>query len=170
MKDPNTFSRVEEAERIIAQLVEKYPELLWAVQPNLIRVMGIDNRERTDKTVAKKPVYAKCRAVKGSEKAVFDDEGIKIRFIIELYWSDWNRWSYKLQQAVLLSQLLEITPEEGCKYRPDCVGFKVLLNSLGVNWDRQFETIPDLLNEEVDFDLDLRPGLEQNGEDSEDEE
>ena len=160
-REPRTFSRMSEAEGIIKKLVEKFPDVLWAVEPSTIAVMGVDNAERSEKVVKKSPVYAKLRVIRGSEKALFQENNVNVLYVIELYWSDWHNWNDSLRQAVLLSQLLEITPEEESRNRPDCVGFKVFLDALGVNWDGANGTnIPNLLQDDIAFNLDLRPGLE----------
>ena len=170
-REPRTFSRMSEAESIIKRLVEKYPDVLWAVNPSTIAVMGVDNSERSEKAIKKSPVYSKLRVIKGSEKALFQENNVHILYVIELYWSDWHNWNDALRQAVLMSQLLEITPEEESRNRPDCVGFKVFLDALGVNWDgEQGVNIPNLLTGDVKFNLDLRPGLNVDESDDREEE
>lgn len=167
-QEPRTYSRVESAEKMIEEMVEKRPNILWAVEPCKIAVMGVDNKERTEKAVNKNPVYAKLRIVKGAEKALFLEQGMPVRYIIEIFWSDWNRWNLFTRQAVIFSKLLEITPEEEKRNKPDCVGFNVLIDVLGVNWEKR-EDLPNLLSDEVEFDLDLRPGLDDADDDADDE-
>ena len=159
-----TYERVREAEELIKKIQEKYPKLLWAIRPEQIAVMGCDNQERSEKAVEKNPAYAKLRMVKGAEKAVFEDNKIPIRYILELFWSDWNSWSPAYRQWVLLNSLMEITPEVEKRNGPDCVGFKVLLSVCGVNWDRESNSLPNILTTDVDFNLDLLPGLDDEDE------
>jgi len=163
MADPKTYTRVTEADTMIEKLVEKEPEMLWAVTPSQIVVMGIDNKDRSEKTVAKQPIYSKLSLIKGAEKALLQSEGIPVFYIIEIYWSDWHRWSTGLKQMVIVDCLLEITAEAEKKNRPDCIGFRILYDALGVHWDCDPDGVglPDFLDPDcsVKFDMSLRPGL-----------
>ena len=157
-----TYSRVSEAQNMITTLCQRHSKTFWAVNHENIAVMGIDNVERSEKAIAKQPIWSRMRAVKGVERAIFQENSIPERYIIEVHWSDWNSWKDSLKAAVLANHLLEITPDVEVKNSPDCVGFKILYKALGVNWERDDgQNIPNLLtvNEEDVFDLDLRPGL-----------
>jgi hypothetical protein len=157
-----TYSRVNEAQDMIATLCTRHAKTFWAVKPESIAVMGIDNVERSEKAIAKQPIWSRMRTVKGAEGAMFKEKDIPERHIIEVYWSDWNVWRNSLKAAVLASRLLEITPEVETKNSPDCVGFKILYKALGVNWERDDGNgIPNLLIADEDdvFDLELRPGI-----------
>lgn len=169
-KEARTYARVTEAEKLIEQLCEKHQDVFWSVRPAQIAVMGIDNHQRGEKAIKKNPACAKLRLVKGAEKAIFETNKIPIRYIIELYWSDWNVWSPVYRQWVLANAVLEITPEEEKRNNKDCVGFKVLLDVSGVNWDREPDKLPNLLTDDVKFNLELRPGLNEDGEEPESEE
>lgn len=162
MRTARTYARVTEAEKMIKALCEKYPDLFWAVRPEQIAVMGVDNQERSEKAVEKNPNYAKLRVVKGSEKALFIDSHIPIRHVIELYFSDWQAWKDAYRQWVLANCIVQISAEDEKKHAPDCTGFKVLLDVSGVTWDdeRFTDNLPNLLHSDVKFNLDLRPGLE----------
>ena len=156
------YSRVKEGEEMIEKLCKKYDKLFWSVQPKMIAVMGVDNVERSEKAVTRNPVWCKLQNVKGVEKGLFQEFNVPIRYIIEAFWSDWNVWSDALKLAVLADKLLEITPESEQKNRRDCVGFKVLLDKIGVNWAKDNgKGLPNLLLTDIDFDMDLRPGLEE---------
>lgn len=160
-----TFSRLKEAEDIIARLVDKYPDLLWAVLPSQVSVWCIDNQERGEKAIAKNPFHCALRTLKGSEKALLIDNDINVRYIIELYASDWHEWKSSAQQWVLLSKLMEINAEDEKSNRPDCVGFRVLLDIVGVQWDTDsIQDLPNPLNDDLTFDLSLRPGIEEEKE------
>ncbi len=156
-----TYSRVAEASEMIGTLCDRYPEAFWCVRPETIAVMGIDNVERSEKAVAKQPIWSRMRHVKGVEKAIFNENDIKESHIIEVHWADWNMWKESIRAAVLAQHLFEITPDDEVKNGPDCVGFKILYNVLGVNWEKDNGSgIPNLLTSDVKFDLDLRPGLD----------
>jgi len=160
-RTPRTYEVIEEANNKIKMLVEKYPDLFWAIRPEQIAVYGVNNSERTDKSVEKDPTWAKLRNIKGVEKAAFQKHQIPTRYIIELYASDWNFWSESVRLIVLTEKLLEITPDPDKKNSPDCIGFNVLFDAIGINWNRKDPAlIPNLLQQDVEFNLDLRPGLD----------
>jgi hypothetical protein len=156
-----TYSRINEASEVIEKLHEKYEDVFWCVNPSSIAVMGIDNLTRSEKSVEKQPIWSKMRNVKGVERAIFQEHNISERYIIEVYCADWNSWSDSVRAAVLANHLLEITPEIETKNSPDCVGFKILYKALGVNWEKDISHIPNLLTNDIEFDLDLRPGLSE---------
>jgi len=102
------------------------------------------------------------RNVKGVEGAIFKENDIRERYILELFWSEWNDWRTSIKAAVLANHLFEITPDVEVKNSHDCKGFNILYKALGVNWERDDgTTIPNLLDGSVSFDLELRPGLEE---------
>ena len=155
------YSKVNEASEMIRDLCAKHPDVFWAVKQESILVMGIDNVSRSPKAVEKNTIWSKLKNVKGVEQAIFQENGIDTRYILEVFWSDWNQWRDATKLAVLADNLIKISPEVDKTNRPDCVGFKVLFDVLGVNWEKESENdIPNLLLSDVKFNLDLRPGLD----------
>jgi len=159
----HVYSRVHEAEEIIKGLCEKYPDVFWAVRVPSIYVMGIENKERPKSS----NVLAKIKTVKGSEKAIFQENNIPVRFVIELYWSDWTEFSEKKKQYVLFHELLHVHPEFGRLIKHDSEDFAILLNTAGVKWIDKVNELPDLLHDDVKFDLTLRPSLDLEDDDGE---
>lgn len=155
------YSKIDEADEIIKGLCEKQPELLWAVKPNTIIVLGIENSERSEKN----KTLAKIIPIKGPEKALFQINNIAARYIIQTYWSDWNLWSMKQKQWILLHELLHCHPDFERTIRHDCEDWAILLDKVGVNWTSKRDELPDLMNEDVKFNLKLLPNLEIEGED-----
>lgn len=162
-----TYEVMQEANNKIKELIQKYPDVFWAVRPEQVTVYGVNNSERTDKAVEKNPTWAVLRNIKGVEKAAFQDNQIPIRYIIELYASDWNLWNENIRLCVLAEKLLEITSDPDKKNSPDCVGFNLFFDAIGINWNkRDPATVPHLLQQDVEFDLNLRPGLDvEDGDD-----
>lgn len=148
------YSRVKEAEEMIVKLCAKQPEVLWCVKPNTVAVLGIENKERSEKN----HTLAKIKTVKGCEKAIFQDSNIPIRYIVEVYWSDWNTWHDKKKQWIIFHELLHVHHEMTKAIKHDCEDFKIILDKVGVNWSDS-DTLPDLINDEVKFNLELRPSL-----------
>lgn len=46
--------------------------------------------------------------------------------------------------------------------KPDIVDYKIIVDAVGANWLDEGAKLPNLLNTEVKFDLDLRPGLDDD--------
>ena len=88
------YEEVVEARQIIKDLCEKYPEVLWAVRPDTIITLGVTNKERPKSS--KK--LASIRPLKGATKALMQINNVNVRYLIEMFWSDWNEWS-KAQQG-----------------------------------------------------------------------
>jgi predicted metallopeptidase len=149
------YSRVTEAEEMIRELCGKYPEALWCVRPQMVTVLGIENKERAEKNTT----LAKIKPIKGCEKAILQDNNIPTRYIIEIYWSDWREWKETKRQWIMFHELIHIHSEVGKTIKHDCEDFKIVLDKVGVNWITS-ETLPNLLNEKVEFNLDLRPSME----------
>mgnify|MGYP000076208656 FL=1 len=86
-----SYSKVDQANEMIKKLCEKYPEVFWSIQPEKITVMGIDNVERSDRAIERSKIWSALRNVKGVEKAIFMENNIGIRYILEVFWADWNK-------------------------------------------------------------------------------
>lgn len=162
MATEKSYSRVTEAETIVKTLCEKQPDLLWAVKPDTVAVLGIENKERSEKN----KVLAKIKPVKGEEKTILQLANIPVRYIITLYYSDWNIWTPKQKQWIILHELLHIAPDMGKTIKHDIMDFKVLIDIAGVEWFKNPE-IPNLIDGDVKFNLDLRPSLDMTDEDKE---
>ena len=150
------YSRVVEAEEIVKKLCEKQPDVLWCVRPDNVIVLGIENKERNEKN----KTLAKVRPIKGCEKAILQLNNIPIRYAIELYWSDWHVWKEPQKQWIILHELLHIHQEIGKTIKHDCEDFQILIDKVGVRWFES-DKLPNLLNDDVKFNLELRPSLEE---------
>ena len=71
------YSRIPEASEMIQELCDKHPEAFWCVKPESIAVMGIDNVKRSDKAIAKTPIWSKLRNIKGVESALLKENNVK---------------------------------------------------------------------------------------------
>ena len=163
MATEKVYSRVTEAEAIVKKLCEKQPDLLWAVRPDTIAVLGIENKERSEKN----KVLAKIKPVKGEEKTILQLANIPVRYIITLYYSDWKIWVPKQKQWIILHELLHVAADLGKTVKHDCEDFKVILDKVGVDWFKKTEELPDLIDGDVKFNLELRPSLDMTDEDKE---
>lgn len=158
------YSRVKEAEDMIKQLCEKQPKLLWRVRPQTVQVYGVENKERPEGN----KVLAKIKAVKGVEKAIMQDANLPVRFHIDLFWSDWRNWKENKKQGVLVHELLHIHEEPGKLIKHDTEDFRIILDKIGVK-DDSYDNFPNLLLEDVKFDMSLLPKTEEIDEEEKDE-
>ena len=154
MATEKSYSRVEEAETIIANLCEKYPDELWQIKPGIINVLGIENKERSKSNNK----LATVKAIRNPTKAILQINNVVVRYVIELYWSDWNQWSLPLKQWIIFHELQHIGDEIGKLVKHDSEDFRMILDAVGVDWVAKNEKLPLLLgSEKVKFNLSLRP-------------
>jgi len=159
------YVEIKEAKTIIMELCKKYPNVLWAVKPENVIVLGIENKERGKKN----KTLAKIISIRGVEKVIMFLNGINVQYAIEVFWSDWHLWTEVQRQWIIFHELLHISPDEGKTVKHDVRDFRLLVDVVGVDWMRENKSLPNLLNDTVKFNLDLRPGLDDlNSEDAED--
>lgn len=158
------YSRVMEAEEMIAKLCEKQPKLLWRVRPQTVQVWGVENKERADGN----KTLAKIKAVKGVEKAIMQDANLSVRYHLDIYWSDWKQWKENQKQGILIHELLHIHEEPGKLIKHDIEDFRILLDKTGVK-DDSYENFPDVFINDVEFDMNLLPKTEEIEEEEKDE-
>jgi predicted metallopeptidase len=148
------YEKVPEAETIVTNLAAKYTDVLWAVRPNMIEVLGITNKERpksSNKLAAISPL-------KGATKALMQINNVNTRYLIELYYSDWNDWSMAQKVAVIFHELVHIADEVGKTVKHDVEDFRIMVDKLGVEWFHDPD-LPNLLDKKIEFNLNLRPNV-----------
>ena len=133
------YARITEAETMIGQLSNAYPDVLWRVRPASVTVMGIDNSKRSEKN----STLAKTKLVKGVEKAIMELNNIKVQYVIELYCDDWTKWSTPQQQWIIFHELLHVHEDGDKLVKHDCEDFNVLLDAAGLNWVSN-KSLPDI--------------------------
>lgn len=148
------YDRMPEAEEIINALCIKYADVLWAVRPGQVAVLGITNKERTSSN----NTLAKCVTIRGINRQVCKLYEVPVRWVLELYCADWQKWSHEMRQWLLFHELLHIAPEEGKSVKHDIEDFAIILDAVGILW-QDAKDLPNLLREDVKFNLDLRPTL-----------
>lgn len=158
-----TYSPIPEGQEIVEKLVEAYPEVLWQVRVAQVTVLGIDNKEPTKRS----PKY-RIRSVKNAEKAVLQLNKVDTRYIIETYWSEWNVWDTPKKEWVIFKALLQVGLDDGKILKPDCSEFRLILDKVGVDWEDSTALPLLTVGDPMEFDLDLRPGLEEAEETEED--
>lgn len=153
-----TYEEVTDAKDMVKSLCEKYPNELWAVRPDTVIVLGINNKERPEKNTK----LAACNPIKGVNRALMMLHNIGVRYVIEVYWSDWNKWTNKQKLALLFHELMHIDNEVGKTVRHDLEDFRMMIDKLGVDWFDN-KDLPNLLDTKVDFNLAMRPNVPEDG-------
>jgi hypothetical protein len=125
----------------------------------MVAVYGVENKERSESN----SVLAKIKPIKGIEKTIMQDNNISIRWIIDLFWSDWREWNEAKRQWVLFHELLHIHSEVGKSVKHDLETFRIIVDKIGV-LEYNSENLPNLLLTNVEFNMDLRPKIEEEEE------
>lgn len=151
-KEEKSYSVVGEANVIVGKLTVKYPDVLWAVNPSEVAVFGVDNAERPSGS----STLAKIRKVTGIYKALLSQHNVKIKCLIEIYWSDWNKWSLHTKQWIVFHELLHIPgPGKEGLIKHDIQDFALAVDVVGVDGYGK-ANLPDLLGDKpVEFRKEL---------------
>lgn len=155
-QNPKVYSRIPEAEDMVKELCKKYPDVLWAVKPEIVNVLGVENKKRGKATKD----LARIKVINGVQRAILKINDIGIRYAIELFWADWNEWTPERKQWVIMDMLIGITAEADKLHKNDIRDYKIIVDAAGVNWADDDAKLPNLLSSDVKFDLELRPGLD----------
>jgi hypothetical protein len=161
------YEEVTEANDIVKDLCEKYPYELWAVKPEIITTLGVTNKERPKSS---KRLASIC-PLKGATKALMKLNNVNVRYLIELYWNDWNEWTKSQKVAVIFHELIHVDSEVGKTVKHDVEDFRIMVDKLGVDWFHD-PNLPNLLDTKIPFDLAKRPNIPEDSElevDTEDE-
>ena len=142
MAEAKSYSVVEEAQQTVKDLCERYPEILWAVKPSEVVVLGVDDQARPKSCRA----LAKIRRITGSTKALLEYNRILVKFVIDLYWLDWKVWNQQKRQWIIFHELVHIPgPDEGGLIHHDEEDFVGVLDVAGLDWTRPDAALPDML-------------------------
>jgi predicted metallopeptidase len=147
------YEVMDDANAIIKQLAERYPEVLWAVKPDEIVVMGVTNKEAPKGNRTK----AKITRIPPLYKALINYVGdTDVKYMIEVYCSEYGSWSAAQKQGVLFHEMLHIPrPDEKGLLKHDVEDQAVVLDALGIDWFRRSD-LPSLLEgDPIPFRKDL---------------
>lgn len=151
-KEEKSYSVVEEANVIVEKLTEKYPDVLWAVNPTEVAIFGVDNVERPSGS----STLAKIRKVTGIYKALLSQHNVKTKYLIELFWSDWNQWCLHTKQWIVFHELLHVPgPGKEGLIKHDIQDFALAVDVVGVDGYGKAD-LPNLLGDKpVEFRKEL---------------
>ena len=152
------YEEVTEARKIVQDLCSEYPDEMWAIRPDTIITLGVSNKERPKGSTK----LASIRPLKGATKALMQINNVGVRYLIELYWSDWNKWTEAQKNAVIFHELLHVDNEIGKTVKHDIEDFRMMVDKLGVDWFNDTD-LPNLLLNKVEFDKSMRPNVPEDG-------
>ena len=163
MAESKEYMVVEGSADIITRLTERYPDIYWAVKPSEVVVLGITNKERPKS----RRELAQIKRVTGATLALLEANNVQAKYIVELYYSDWNELDSVAKQWLIHNMLLHIPgPDESGLIKADVHDFAVTLDIIGVDWLNR-ANLPSLLDgSPVQFNKSLatRLHLKENAE------
>jgi len=141
MAEEKCYDIVEEAQEMVKQLCERYPEVLTAVVPSQVVVLGITNQEPP-----KSKTWAmKISRVKGPIKKLLELAQSHAEYYIECYFMEWKGWSPAYKKLVLLHELAHWPlPEISGLVKHDLEDWSFLCDKFGVCWQERTD-LPDIL-------------------------
>lgn len=165
MSDEKEYDVLEEGNEIVARIRERYPREFCNVVPEQIVVLVITNLPRPFSM--KK--LAQITKINPAHRTIIRRYGRKeIKYLIEVYASDWVTWNNPRKQWILAHELGHI----GNKNRKgllqhDCQDFNWLLDAVGIMyWSR--DNLPDILTgQPFPFRQELFTMSNEEGQDSE---
>lgn len=154
------YEVMDDANKIIKSLAERYDKVLWAVKPDEIVVLGVTNKERPKK-MKKLATIRKITPVMRTVIRTFGDKDVN--YTIEIYSSDWNQWSVAKRQWILFHEVLHIPqPDASSLIQHDVMEFGVVIDAVGVDYLTK-DLLPDLLDgEPIKFRQELADRLHVN--------
>jgi len=136
---------IEEAATIIAELKNKYPKILWAVEPSSVVTLGITNKEPPEGKKQPRRM-AQIQKISPIMRAVLFHHGIHVIYTIEINMVDWMGWGPARRQWILLHEVSHIPAlNEGGLVKHDVEDFAFMIEAEGVDWAIK-ENLPDLIH------------------------
>lgn len=135
------YDVIEEFKAIAAKLVEKYPEVLDGINPNLVRCVGVTNKDPKEG----KPLFE----LRNVPMPIRLDCPYDYYAIVNL--ADWQSWDTKHQALLAMDILCSISREGDGRVVPfDMKDHSVMLRTVGVDYMKRSD-VPDIINDPVDW-------------------
>ena len=143
MSDDKEYEILEEGNEIVKRLRERYPKAFWPVVAAQIVVLLITNKPRP--WSMKK--LAKITKVDAAHRTILKAYAKRdVRYVIEVYNSDWARWNAPRKQWILGHEIGHIAdPEAKGLIQHDIQDFGWLIDAVGIDWWAR-EDLPNLLD------------------------
>lgn len=136
------WEEFEEAEELVAKLIDTYPEKLGHVMPSDVGVAVITNKDRPDSA----DWFFKISGVTMPD-AIFCTK----KYVIQTYQNTWEEFGPCQRQWALMGELLRIPdPPDGTLIKKDLHEMKALVRVGGVDYLNS-PSLADLLTDKQDF-------------------
>ena len=143
MAEEKEYESLADGNAIVVALCQKYPKVLWAVNPEQVIVLGVTNKERPKKMRKLAMIHRITPAMRTIIRMVGRKD---VKFYVEVYCSDFTTWSNPRRQWVIFHELVHIAgPDEKGLIRHDTEDFSGILDAVGIDWWTK-ESLPDLLD------------------------
>lgn len=143
MTEEKEYEIVEEGNAIVKRIKERYPNLFWPVVPDQVIVLGVSNKPRPF-SMRK---LAKITKIDAAHRTILRAYAKReIKYVIELYLSDWVQWNFPRKQWILAHEIAHIDdPESKSLVQHDIEDFGWILDAVGIDWWSK-ENLPDILD------------------------
>jgi hypothetical protein len=130
------FEGIDEFKGIATKLVDKFPQVFNGINPNEIRLVGVVNKEPTDK----KPPYE----IKPVPMPIRMDCPYSYYVIMSM--ADWVGMDLKHQQVLVFNMLCSVSPENDGRIIPfDLKDHAIVVRNFGV--DYMCSDVPDIMEQ-----------------------
>ena len=161
------YEILEDGNAIVRRLRERYPKILYAVDPDKVIVLAITNKPRPFSMKKLAVIHLITPAMRTIIKALGRKD---VRYYIEIFLTDWHLWGSARRQWICFHELLHI-PHEGSKglVPHDLMEFRLIVDYLGISTYAS-ENIPDMLDgHPLSLNETLMPRSQQDNDESEDD-
>jgi len=163
MGEEKEYEVLDEGNEIIACLFRRYKEFFKYANPEKVVVLAVVNVPRPF-SMRK---LAKITKVDSAHRTLLKRYGRRdVRYLIELYATDWVQWSPPRRQWILAHEIGHIgKPDSKSLVQHSVEDHAWLIDALGIEWWEK-DNLPNLLEgEPFPFRLDLFYHLHENDED-----
>jgi len=139
------YEAVEEFTILAKQVVDKYPDVFYGIDVNLIRCVAITNK---DKPAKKERLWE----IRGVQMPIRMD--CSYSYYVIMYLSDWEEMDEKHKLLMISEVLCGVSKdknEEGKVNPPDSKGWKLMQRTFKSIDYLQEADVPDILREDIEW-------------------
>jgi len=142
MPEEKRFITLGEVKPIIEALKDKYPDKFYAVNPDTIVSIAVENKPRPNS----KKEEITIKGIKPPTSLLTSKE-----YILFLYLSDWETWTEGQRIIHVARTIYRISDEGGGKLvKPNIEDNSVFLNTFGLGYEDK-EDVPNILEKEIEW-------------------
>lgn len=150
MQTKPEYEVIDEFKGLASKLVEKYPEVLDGVNPNVVRCVGVTNKDPKEG----KPLFE----IRPVPMPIRLDCPYSYYIIVNM--GDWQSLSQQHKALLAMDVLCSISREDDGKVIPfDLKDHAVILRTVGVDYMKRPD-VPDIIKTKVEWKKDETPKSE----------